>query len=357
MSTVDWDAFSALPWESSPVRLPGQAAPLDPSTAYAAVRLAAAPYRQGTRFRALPAVQYRWSKGQIGAPGELLPGPDDNSIEDYERRHTGEPFLLTVREPFFPDYDLWAEVRDLVEPLWQRIGVPVVPVKTELALTDGLRLELSAEDGYHSLLWVLRGELKVEFAESTSTAAAGDLLAWPSGPATVLGSGCVWLRLLVPADGGLAARQVSELLLTRLQVLRGSDATPYLPLSEAGQPMRPLVETASRFLELSNNADVERSLRVAWAKRVSAAALDPVPPGQESDLAVGQRVRSAARIVRMPDGDRWIWAMNGHAFVIGGGEALLDQLAGGELEVRDDAYLPLLRRLHSLRAVEVIAND
>jgi hypothetical protein len=57
----------------------------------------------------------------------------------------------------------------------------------------------------------------------------------------------------------------------------------------------------------------------------------------------------------MRDGDRWLWAVNGHAFTIGGGDDVLAELQRGEVPACDDAYLPLLRRLHSLRAVEVAA--
>lgn len=346
---TDWKAFTALPWQTAPQHVRGDRAPLDVSTAYGVVRQAAAPFRDGTRFLALPEVRFQQASGRVGAPGDLLPGPEDGTLKEYLHRQA-EPFVLRVREPLVLDYTVWSQVRSLVEPLWQEIGVPVVPVASELVVTDGLTHRTSS-DGYLTLLWVLQG--RVEVGELVGE--EGDLLAWCGGGADLRGAGCLWLRLLVPVDGKLAAQQVTELLLAGLDRRRGTDATPYLPMGDAGQLMRPLVETAAGLAELSSSAEVERSLRVQWASRVSAAALEPVPKPQQSELVAGQRVRATAPVYRMPDGDRWLWAVNGHAFAIGGGDALLAELERGEVEARDDAYLPLLRRLHSLRAVEVVA--
>ncbi|GAB3831386.1 hypothetical protein [Kribbella italica] len=350
---TDWTAFTALPWQTDPLRVTGGRTPLDVSTAYCAVLAAATPFREGTRFLALPEVRFQQPSGRVGAPGELLPGPEDEFLKQYLHRQA-EPFLLRVREPLVLDYSVWSQVRALIEPLWERIGVPVVPVASELVVTDGLSQHLSA-DGYVTLVWVLHGRLEVAVGGASLAGEEGDLLSWPAGGADVIGTDCLWLRLLVPVDGKLAARQVTELLLAGLDRQRGTDATPYLRMAEAGQLMQPLVETADGLAELSSSAEVERSLRVQWASRVSAAALEPVPAPQRSELVAGLRVRSAARVYRMPDGERWLWAVNGHAFAIGGGDALLAELERGEVLVKDDAYLPLLRRLHSLRAVEVVA--
>lgn len=358
MSTVDWAAFTALPWETSPLHLPGDSPPLDPSTTYAAVLAAVAPSRQGARFFALPEVRFHQTHGRVGGPGELLPGPEDGSLKEYLHRVGDKPLLLTVREPLLIDYPLWSTVRRLVEPLWERIGVPVVPVGSELAVSDGVAHKVS-RSGYHQLVWVLQGELEVTLASGdVLVGSGGDLLSWPAQAAELKGSGCLWLRLAVPADGSLATGTVTELLLARLQQQRGTDATPYLPRPDVNRPLPPLVETAERLATLSADADVERSLRVQWAKLVSAAALEPVPaPLKAEPLEAGQLVTASAPVVRMRDGDQWLWAMNGHAFTIGGaGDALLNQLASGTVEVRDDGYLPLLRRLHSLRAVEVVGR-
>ncbi|ONI74264.1 hypothetical protein BWI15_13075 [Kribbella sp. ALI-6-A] len=351
---TDWTAFTALPWQSEPLHLPGAGAPLSASTAYGAVVAAATPFRDGTRFRALPEVRFHRLSGRVGAPGDLLPGLEDGSLKEYLHRRQAEPFLLRVREPLMLDYSVWSQVRRYIEPLWQQIGVPVVPVASELVVTDGLAQQVS-EDGYLTLVWVLHGRLEVETGDVALVGDEGDLLSWPPGAASVRGTECLWLRLLVPVDGKLAARPVTELLLAGLNRRRGTDATPYLPMAEAGRPMKPLVETAAELAELSRSAEVERSLRVQWASRVSAGALEPAPAPQRSELVAGQRVRAVSPVYRMRDGDRWLWAVNGHAFTIGGGDGVLAELQCGEVVARDDAYLPLLRRLHSLRAVEVVA--
>lgn len=357
MSTADWAAFTALPWETTPLRIPGGSPPLDPGTAFAVVRAAVEPSRHGVLFFTLPEVRFHRRQGRVGAPGGLLPGPEDGTLKEYLHRVADEPVLVTVREPLLIDYSLWSAVRRLVEPLWERIGEPVVAVGSELVVSDGLEHQVSS-NGYHSLLWVLKGELKVALAEGESLAGQeGDLLSWPAQAAALQGDGCLWLRLLVPVDPVLASRSVSELLLTRLQQQRGVDGTPYLPPGEAGLPMAPLAETAERLAELSAHAEVERSLRVQWAERVSAAALEPVPAPRRDELLVGDRVMAAAPVIRMPDGEQWLWAINGHAFTISaGGDVLLDVLQAGPVEVRDDRYLPLLRRLYSLRAVEVVGR-
>jgi hypothetical protein len=359
MSTADWAAFTALPWETTPLRIPGGSPPLDPGTAFAVVQAAVEPSRHGVLFFTLPEVRFHRLQGRIGAPGGLLPGPEDGSLKEYLHRVADEPVLVTVREPLLIDYPLWSTVRRLVEPLWERIGVPVVAVGSELVVSDGLAHQVS-NNGYHSLLWVLQGELKVDLAGGESLVGQeGDLLSWPPQAAELQGDGCLWLRLLVPVDVVLASRSVSELLLTRLQQQRRVDETPYLPRgeAEAGLPLAPLAETAERLAALSAHAEVERSLRVQWAERVSAAALEPVPAPSRSELLVGDRVVAAAPVIRMPDGEQWLWAVNGHAFTIsGGGDVLLDQLQEGPIEVRDDRYLPLLRRLYSLRAVEVVGR-
>ncbi|WP_432937852.1 hypothetical protein ACQPXM_25955 [Kribbella sp. CA-253562] len=351
---TDWTAFTALPWQSEPLHLPSAGAPLSASTAYGAVVAAATPFRNGTRFLALPEVRFHQPSGRVGAPGELLPGPEDRSLKEYLHRREAEPFLLRAREPLMLDYSVWSQVRDWIVPLWQQIGVPVVPLAAELVVTDGQSQRVS-EDRYLTLVWVLHGRLEVEAGGATLIGDEGDLLSWPPGAASMRGTECLWLRLLVPVDGKLAAKPVTELLLAGLDRRRGTDATPYLPMAEAGRPMQPLVETAAGLAELSSSAEVERSLRVQWASRVSAGALEPVPAPQRSELVAGQRVKAAAPVYRMRDGDRWLWAVNGHAFTIGGGDGLLAELKRGEVLARDDAYLPLLRRLHSLRAVEVVA--
>jgi hypothetical protein len=119
--------------------------------------------------------------------------------------------------------------------------------------------------------------------------------------------------------------------------------------------MEPLAETADRFAAEATAEATERSLRVGWAKRVSAAALEPVPPPRRGDagLTSGDRVRATAPVYRMPDGDQEVWAVNGHAFRIGGGAAVLAALAAGEVEVGDGPALAVLGRLHALRAVEL----
>ncbi|WBQ08037.1 hypothetical protein [Kribbella sp. CA-293567] len=350
---TDWTTYVAQPWQTTALRLRGDASPISGQAAYDAVVAAAEPFRHGSRFRTLPDVRFLRAPGRVGVPGELLPGPTDTSLQEYLGRVGAEPFVLAVREPLMLGYPLWSQVRALIEPLWQLIGVPVAPVSCDLVVSGGLPWQQSTP-GYHSLVWALDGQLTAQVDGETLTGEAGDLLSWPPGTAEISGSGCLWLRLLLPTDGKLAAEEVVRLLIANLERRRGTAAAPYLPLSEADQVMSPYQETAARMAELSHSPAIERSLRVQWAKRISAGALEPVPAPRRSDLVPGQRVRSVARVYRQPDDDKFLWAVNGHAFTVGGGDELLAELRDGEFAVRDDAYLPLVRRLHALRAVEVV---
>jgi hypothetical protein len=51
-----------------------------------------------------------------------------------------------------------------------------------------------------------------------------------------------------------------------------------------------------------------------------------------------------------------VWAANGHAFAVGGtaAEKVIDQLRAGPVRVGDDGLLPLFRKLHALRAIDVV---
>lgn len=85
-------------------------------------------------------------------------------------------------------------------------------------------------------------------------------------------------------------------------------------------------------------------------------------------LAPGQRLRVVREVLRQPDGPaRRIWAVNGHAFPIGGaaGELIAQELTvGRELTLaelcravgadeRNAAVTALLRKLYRLRAIEL----
>src|SRR5262249_54031926 len=106
--------------------------------AWRAVVAASAPFRLGTRFRAVPDVRLYAGDARVASPGDQLPGPDDRSLDAYVARTAGRAgsggLQLVVTDPLVLDFALWAGVRDRVGGLLARIGAPVLPVVSELVL-------------------------------------------------------------------------------------------------------------------------------------------------------------------------------------------------------------------------------
>ncbi|MFF9094313.1 hypothetical protein ACF1AX_14470 [Streptomyces sp. NPDC014802] len=368
---------------------PGGPQALDAGRAYRVMVEAAHPFRAGTRFRALPDVRFLVEGGRIRTPGDLLPGPEDGTAEQYadrlDARLRGNGRLLAVEQPLLLDHALWAQVRDLVVPLWERIGHPVLPVVTELALGEGITDEdgLRREPVHAALVWVLSGSVTAVPAHEqdgpTTTARAGELLHWPAGRPHALryGPRTLALRLLVPADTRLLTEAVKDVVAGMLHERRGHDQVPYLsyppPGTEARAPEVPeLAETGAGLREVTGEDRLGLVLRVLWARRASAAALEPAPaPRGPVRLAPGDRVRPASPVVRMPlgEGQGWIWAVDGHAFSLRGtlGDRVLDLLRKhGACTVadlcaavgpgREHQVVALLEKLHALRGVDTVGR-
>ncbi|MGY1495125.1 cupin domain-containing protein [Streptomyces sp. QTS52] len=346
---------------------------------------AARPFRVGTRFQALPDVRFLIDGGRIRAPGDLLPGPHDTSAQRYgerlDQRMEGRGRLLVVEQPLVLDHALWAQVRSLVAPLWERAGYPVLPAITELALgeriTEG---EGPAQGPLHStLIWVLHGTVTATPRDAqggpTLTAGAGDLLHWPAGqPHRVhFESRTLAMRLLVPRDPRLLNAGVKDVVAAMVHERRGQSRVPYLPFPPGQVPTPPdmpeLAETAELLRETTATPQLNQALSAVWARRVSAGALEPVPgPRPPVRLSPDDRLRPASTVVRMPldDGRTWLWAVDGHAFHLRGslGERVLNRLHQGDTPTvrqlcavagpdRDALVLALLKKLYTLRGVDV----
>lgn len=186
------------------------------------------------------------------------------------------------------------------------------------------------------------------------------------------------LRLRIPADPRLLHRAVEDVVSGLLQEHRygSDDAVPYLDDAPSEDPraalpdVRPLTDTAAALGHECESPRLERVLRILWARRASAGGLEPVPPPRQSPPPpeAGQRVRVTAPVLRMPEGNGWVWAANGHAFALRGqsGERLLELLQEnttaaptvGDLcrqlpQSSHAGALALLRKLHALRAVDL----
>jgi hypothetical protein len=372
MNAVAWADFPTRHWNRAPARLRQDAA-IDVASAYAAIVTAAEPFRAGVRAGALPDVRLQMADGLLRAPGDLLPGEADPTPDAYASRLGGQQFVLTVEQPLLLDFALWARVRALVAPLWRIVGTPTVPVVTELVLGRGAPTQHGNGDG--ALIWVLSGDLELDAGGDVLSGAPGDVVYVPPGHRYDLryGSGCLLLRLRISGDSRLVVAAVKDLAAAWLQRRRGPSSVPWLPYPPprddggALPVIDLLAETSDAVATFGASPELARLLRTTWAKRVSAGALEPAPrPREPIDLRPGQRVRANHAIVRMPDDDGWICAVNGYAFLAR--HTAVDVLArlhtGEPTTVEDlcaghgqEAVLALLQRLYTLRGVDVITEN
>ncbi|WP_255217465.1 hypothetical protein [Myxococcus sp. AM010] len=73
----DWARFASRHWERTPTRLRLGAPLISPEQAFQGLVSVSAPFRLGTRFRALPDVRFFADTARLRAPGTLLPGEKD----------------------------------------------------------------------------------------------------------------------------------------------------------------------------------------------------------------------------------------------------------------------------------------
>ncbi|MBD0838559.1 hypothetical protein [Streptomyces sp. TRM68416] len=386
MIATDWTELLAPAWGKEPALLTA-AAPTDPAHLHRTVVAACASFRAGTVFRTFPQVRFHTVLGWLGAPGRLLPDTGDPTPAAYRARLRREPagsgpdtgFLLRVQQPLHIDYSLWASVRDGLERLWRRVGLPCLPVEAELTEGDEYTCArgLAAPSEHAVLTWVLGGTLEAELHMADGPlrvlrATAGELLYWPEGSRWRERhlDGCLTLRISVPRAQRLAAEAVKNLLAEEVGKRLAYDGTvPCLPYPPPdGEPPAPTLAIGEAARAAAGGPELPAALRTRWAAWCSSAGLEPAPdPREDVTLAPGQRLRVVREILRQPDGlGRRIWAVNGHAFPVGGaaGELIAQQLPlGRELTVdelcgavgvdaQNAAVTALLRKLYRLRGIE-----
>jgi hypothetical protein len=351
-SGPDWEKFVRRHWEKSPTHLTLGSPAVPAARALQSIIAASEPFRFGTRFRALPDVRFFVEDAQLRSPGKLLPGARERDVDRYIRRASAslgrKGFQLLVEQPLLLDFSLWNDVRGFIRGLLERVGVPVLPIVSELLVGNFARSPQGvAKRLHHSvLILVLHGRMRIRvwkklwgdslnettgfdshFSEATTLeASAGELLYVPSRAFHLeeCREPCLALRLWIPARGARPTDAVKELLVKLMDRQLTNDHTvPYLEYpgrqgKGARAALEPLVRAAGAFEQAARSPDLLRALRIIWTRRVSACGLEPAPPPLElQPLEDSALVRGVPRshVVRMQDSPgQWIWAVNGHVF-------------------------------------------
>lgn len=380
--------FAARHWDGAPAVLAGGAPPLPPAALYRLAQRAAAPFIAGTRFRAIPDVRFFAGPDRLRAPGERLPLSGDRTLAAYlgrARRGAAAGFQLQIVHPLLLDFALWDGARAWLDELWAAVGVPVLPVTSELLLGDWRAgAGSSAPRPHHTALTVvLAGELTAHLTANQSSrlpsgqrtkpltlrGRAGDVLLWsPRFRHQDEGARGLALRFWVPAAGAGLADAVKDVAVSLMERRIGPHhPVPYLPLPRRGRATAaPLARAAELLAEIARD-ELPRALQIQWAKRVSAAALEPAPAALAADelAAPGGAPATAAlellaEPLRMPLGAGLaIWAVHGHAFSLRherGAAQVLAELRRGPLRLAElapelqEAARELAAQLLRLRA-------
>ena len=374
-------------WERAPVRARAGGPRPSPERVFRLLVTASAPFRAGTRFFVLPNVRFFVDEARDAAPAELLPGAGDAAFDGYltrvAQRLAPRPFRLFVEQPLMLDFPLWDDVRSMMAAFFERVGWPLMPVVTDVSLGHGASTRAGQRDLHSVLTFVLAGRTRMQLSDSHGgttmeyEAEAGDVFYWPSTMSLTHETldHCLSMRLSIPTHASHTARAVKTLVADLLQELRGEEhPVPYIPVAPAPRadgslgPLEPLAHTARALEKLVSGPALARALRLRWAKRVSAACLEPVPPlGERRTLSRGDIVRPAARgsIVRMKHApSEWIWAILGRAFSVSDhpvATRLFDALlVDASWRVGDmcstKASLALLQKVCDLRGVHVVRS-
>lgn len=313
--------------QEAPRAMPGAAAAagLRAGDAWRALRTACAPFRAGTRFRALPDAAFWRDGARVRAPGDALPGRGDRGLTAYRARLAGGAFALRVDEPLLADPALWQAARALLRAALGADAVPVLPVAATLALRSGMAAPWRWPAGHARLIAVVDGA--VPAAADTPALVAGDALWLPAGADAPDDDGALLLTLCLatdPATIAAAVEEATEALLLRLLEREHPDdgavvMSPDPPRCGArGLPPSPSLRALSRALSApSLHAALTDALDLDACLRASSLGLLPMPPLRASPLCDDDRLRLRGDgVLRrvLPDG-RWLLAANGHVQV------------------------------------------
>jgi 50S ribosomal protein L16 3-hydroxylase len=344
-------------WEREPARLAAIGAPplLSDEEVLAGLVAAADEYRAGMSdpLRARRTAESGWLRFYVDRGARMtdvaafLPTSLDRTTEAYLARagaaFGGRAIELVVNQFQSYSYVLWQRLRELLVPLYARVGIPADHSDAVLFLRDhavGFGLHSDAAGVF---MFVLRGRKRVRLwprtalvetafeygthnyttlldRATTLEAAAGDVVYWPSsyfhsveadpGPSVSINVG---LRL--------AHRPVQDVLREVARAAEPSGATvDTLSFPASGIPSVVVAER-ERVAGLVSSEAVDDGLRVAWADRLSGAGFIRVPPPlpletpPNGSARVCGSSRYPALLHRLRNG-RWSCSANGRSFSV-----------------------------------------
>lgn len=373
-------------------------APLSGLSAWASIVAQCQPFRAGTRFQTLPSVTFDTSAGRVHHPGDLLPRVAEAELGSYHERiqsYGTDVWTIGVNQPWVDDAERWELARDALLQRFDEEGYPVLPVSLDLVATSATSWRAGSEPRGSQLLWVLEGEAEVQLAgtwcnldrgSGALSVSMGSRLTVHRHPSS---GPLVLLLATVSADPRVPVMALAHRVAAVLDSSRSDDAVPYLmaTLTASGEPApvaeQPVLEPLGRARDalLGYFDDPHRipAARLEWARRVSAAGLEPAPPPRprRAPPSLDRHTRwvRRARVLFGEDGrGGTVCAANGHAFTVQGNAVRkflaelnsmsttsLDELAGAVAgaaatdEVRATiarSLAPMFEQLWRLRAVE-----
>lgn len=189
---------------------------VDPGLAFTVLRTACEPYLRGMRHYALPSVSFDADGELISAPGDRLPSSGDSDLDGYRDRLSSRAanWRLRAVEPLFTDYRLWHRVREQLTPLWSIVGMPVLPVASELIVAAGDVGLCESEASHLNLVFVLDGRVTLLDDGTEQELSEGDVVRIPAAGTAALRSSTasLSLRLRIPVDRRLPTADAVRLI-------------------------------------------------------------------------------------------------------------------------------------------------
>ncbi|TXH77320.1 MAG: hypothetical protein E6Q88_01600 [Lysobacteraceae bacterium] len=296
------------------------------------------PFRDGTRFEALPDLRYWRDGAHIRAPANELPNDNDIDVQAYLRRlrraHPRADIELRVDEPLILDAPLWERARGLLRELLGGVGVPISPVTTALVLScraSPMAAAKRAAAGDILVQVLLYGEMRWRGGAAEYRLRPGDAIRLLAHGHAMRceAARALWLELRIPSFAADLETMIENLMTRLLSSAREEEDTPHdLPFPPPRRALSPMPWMQRLAEELSANrthAALQQALEISWMMRLSTHGLEPpVPVANVARLRRTDRVRLCVESVvrRRVDRRNWVWAVNGHPLAMEDSPAL-----------------------------------